>query len=72
MFRNISIIGDGAMGTVLAMLLCEKQIPVRMWGYDAEQLKEIERATRRQHPSSLGVFGNAARISCSSSLPTCR
>ncbi len=24
MFKNISIIGDGAMGTVLAMLLCEK------------------------------------------------
>ncbi len=43
MFKNISIIGDGAMGTVLAMLLCEKGIPVRMWGYDTEQLKEIER-----------------------------
>ncbi len=43
MFANISIIGDGAMGTVLAMLLCEKQIPVRMWGYDAEQLKQMER-----------------------------
>jgi glycerol-3-phosphate dehydrogenase (NAD(P)+) len=26
MFKNISIIGDGAMGTVLAMLLCEKAI----------------------------------------------
>lgn len=43
MFKNISIIGDGAMGTVLAMLLCEKGIPVRMWGHDKEQLKEIER-----------------------------
>ena len=42
MFKNVSIIGDGAMGTVLAMLLCEKKIPVRMWGYDAEQLREIE------------------------------
>jgi glycerol-3-phosphate dehydrogenase (NAD(P)+) len=30
------------MGTVLAMLLCEKNMPVRMWGYDSEQLKEIE------------------------------
>jgi len=42
MFENVSIIGDGAMGTVLAMLLCEKQLTVRMWGYDAEQLSEIE------------------------------
>ncbi len=42
MFKNISIIGDGAMGTVLAMLLCEKNMPVRMWGYDPGQLKQIE------------------------------
>ena len=42
MFKNISIIGDGAMGTVLAMLLCEKNLPTRMWGYDHEQLKQIE------------------------------
>jgi len=27
MHRNVSIIGDGAMGTVLAMLLSEKQGP---------------------------------------------
>jgi len=58
MFKNISIIGDGAMGTVLAMLLCEKKdssaapqndkgkgriTSVRIWGYDREQLKQIER-----------------------------
>jgi glycerol-3-phosphate dehydrogenase (NAD(P)+) len=50
MFKNISIIGDGAMATVVAMLLCEKDMPTRgfdkltikMWGYDREQLKEIE------------------------------
>jgi glycerol-3-phosphate dehydrogenase (NAD(P)+) len=50
MFKNISIIGDGGMGTVLAMLLCEKQdssdasqvASVRMWSYDRKQLKEIE------------------------------
>ena len=37
------------MGTVLAMLLCEKRdssaslgMTVRMWGYDREQLKQIE------------------------------
>ncbi len=44
MFENISIIGDGAMGTVLAILLCEKKNQVRMWGYDAEQLRQIQSA----------------------------
>ncbi len=66
MLRNISIIGDGAMGTVLAMLLCEKRdssavpqndkgkgrmtvrgfdkLTIKMWGYDAEQLKQIEQS----------------------------
>ena len=59
MFKNISIIGDGAMASVLAMLLCEKRdssaapqndkgkgriTSVRMWGYDREQLRQIEQA----------------------------
>jgi glycerol-3-phosphate dehydrogenase (NAD(P)+) len=44
MFKNISIIGDGGMGTVLAMLLAEKNIPVRIWGYDSKQLQEIASA----------------------------
>ena len=43
MFKNVSIIGDGGMGTVLGMLLCEKNIPVRMWGYDQNQLAHIEK-----------------------------
>jgi glycerol-3-phosphate dehydrogenase (NAD(P)+) len=51
MFRNVSIIGDGGMGTVLAMLLCEKKIAVRMWGYDAEQSQEM--ADRREHVKFL-------------------
>ena len=42
MFKNISIIGDGGMGTVLAMLLCKKGISTRMWGYDRQQLEQIE------------------------------
>ena len=44
MFRTVSIIGDGAMGTVLAMLLAEKEIPVRLWGYDPEQLDLFRRS----------------------------
>ena len=43
MFRNISIIGDGGMGTVLGILLCEKKIPARIWGYDRRQLARIEK-----------------------------
>ena len=51
MFENISIIGDGAMGTVLAILLCEKKIAARMWGYDDEQLKQI--ASSRENKKFL-------------------
>ncbi|MDD5459444.1 MAG: NAD(P)-dependent glycerol-3-phosphate dehydrogenase [Phycisphaerae bacterium] len=44
MFDRISIIGDGAMGTVMAMLLCEKSEHVAMWGHDREQLAQIKKA----------------------------
>ena len=43
-YRNISIVGDGAMATVMAILLCEKNLDVRMWGYDREQLRQMESA----------------------------
>ncbi len=49
--KNISIIGDGGMGTVLGMLLCEKGMSARMWGYDAEQLGEFAR--RRENMKFL-------------------
>ncbi len=42
MYNNISIIGDGAMATVMAGLLCEKGLNVKMWGHDSQQLKEIQ------------------------------
>ncbi|MDH7598700.1 MAG: NAD(P)H-dependent glycerol-3-phosphate dehydrogenase [Sedimentisphaerales bacterium] len=47
MFKNVSIIGDGAMGTVMAMLLAERGIRVRIWGHDAKQLAQI--ATAREN-----------------------
>lgn len=53
-YKNISIIGDGGMGTVLAMLLCEKRESshegratshkVKMWGYDEQQLVQIAKS----------------------------
>ena len=44
MFNNISIIGDGGMGSVCAMLLCEKNLNVKMWGHDGPQLRQFEKA----------------------------
>jgi glycerol-3-phosphate dehydrogenase (NAD(P)+) len=41
MFKNIAIIGDGGMGTVLGMLLVSKGIAARIWGYDHRQLEQI-------------------------------
>jgi len=41
-YRNVTIIGDGGMGSVLSILLCEKGIATRMWGYEAEQLAQVE------------------------------
>jgi len=51
-FQNVSIIGNGGMGTVLAMLLCEKEIATRMWGHDAAELAEMQqdRENRRFLP----------------------
>ena len=43
MFNKVTIIGDGAMASVCAMLLCENGIDVTMWGYDAAQLAMTER-----------------------------
>lgn len=44
MFKNISIIGDGGMGSAMAILLCEKKLGVRIWGHDTEQLREMKEA----------------------------
>jgi glycerol-3-phosphate dehydrogenase (NAD(P)+) len=41
MFKDIAIIGDGGMGTVLGMLLCEKGLRARIWGYDRRQLEQM-------------------------------
>jgi glycerol-3-phosphate dehydrogenase (NAD(P)+) len=51
MFKKIAIIGDGAMGTVCAMLLCEKKLDVLMWGHDAKQLQEM--AAKRENVKFL-------------------
>jgi glycerol-3-phosphate dehydrogenase (NAD(P)+) len=60
MFRNISIIGDGGMGTVLGILLCEKNIPVRIWGYDSRQLARFEK--ERQNSKFLPGYKLPAEL----------
>ena len=44
MFKNVTIIGDGAMGTVCAMLLCSNGINVKMWGHSKQQLDKFDAA----------------------------
>ena len=47
MFKNVTILGDGAMGSVCAMLLCENKADVTLWGHDPAQLSQIE--SRREN-----------------------
>ncbi len=42
--KNITIIGDGAMASVMARMLGEKELNVTMWGYDRAQLNQIRAA----------------------------
>lgn len=41
MFKTVTIVGDGAMGSVCAMLLCENGIRTTLWGFDVAQLAQI-------------------------------
>jgi glycerol-3-phosphate dehydrogenase (NAD(P)+) len=75
MFENVSIIGDGGMGTVLGMLLCEKGIPARIWGHDREQLNEIAQNRRNDKflpgytlPEELAFEADDARIMAGADL----
>lgn len=47
MFKRVTIIGDGAMGSVCAMLLCENGVATTLWGYDAAQLAQT--AAKREN-----------------------
>ena len=69
MLKNISIIGDGGMGTVLGLLLCEKGMTARIWGHDREQLSQIERDRENKKflpgyslPEELGFEPDDGRI----------
>lgn len=51
MFKTATIIGDGGMGSVCAMLLCENGIRTTLWGYDAVYLAQM--ATARENTRFL-------------------
>lgn len=44
MFKRVTIIGDGAMGSVSGMLLCRNGLSTTLWGHDADQLAEFAEA----------------------------
>jgi len=52
MSETIAIIGDGAMGTVCAILLANKGYSISLWGYNSEQIHQISenRENRRFLP----------------------
>jgi glycerol-3-phosphate dehydrogenase (NAD(P)+) len=60
MFKNITIIGDGGMGTVLGMLLVDKGITTRIWGYNRRQLEEI--AKNRENKKFLPGYKLSEKI----------
>lgn len=41
MYKRVTIIGDGGMGSVCAMLLCENGVRTTLWGYDPAYLAQI-------------------------------
>ena len=45
---NITVLGAGAWGTVLARLLHQQQDHVTLWGHHAEHLRDLERTGRNE------------------------
>ncbi len=41
MFRKVSIIGNGGMGTACASILSQRQVEVSVWGYDTNEVRGI-------------------------------
>ena len=40
--QRVTVIGNGGMGTVCALILCSKGKEVTMWGHDSDELAEME------------------------------
>ena len=80
--KTVTIIGDGAWGTALAVLLCSKGERVRMWSVFSEHLEEMRRTRENARflpgvkipgslelvPSAREALGSAEHIVCA--VPT--
>ena len=51
MFKTATIIGDGGMGSVCTMLLCENSVRTTLWGHEAAYLAEM--AQKRENSRFL-------------------
>lgn len=43
MFSKVSIIGDGAMGSVCGAILCSNSVKVRIWGFDPDYIAHLQK-----------------------------
>ena len=60
MFKTVTIIGDGGMGSVCAMLLCENGVRTTLWGYEAGYLAET--AKKRENVRFLPGYALPAEL----------
>lgn len=63
---TIAVLGAGAWGTALAVLLARNRHPVLLWGHDAALLERLAR--ERAHPRALPGVALPDQIACEPSL----
>ena len=66
--KNISVIGAGAWGTTLAVLLAEKGLNVKLWAYEKEVAETI--IQKRENNKYLPGFVIPSKIEITSDLKT--
>ncbi len=60
MFKTVTIIGDGGMGSVCAMLLCENGVRTTLWGHDADYVAQM--AQKRENMRFLPGYPMPAEL----------
>ncbi len=67
--RAVLVLGSGAWGTAIAMLLDARGHDVRVWGHDADYAEDIQRTRRNpkylpdvEIPGAIEFSGDAARL----------
>lgn len=67
MSEKIAIIGAGAWGTTLAILLAENNYEIKIWAYEKEVVEQIN--TFKENKTYLAGFPISAKIEATNSLP---